>query len=68
VISTTPLEQHTNPIAFDPSSLQQGIDVFWLLNIHIGRFGSINLQSASPVLLVSLTLVLTVSGLSAAER
>ena len=43
--------------------LEQGIDAFWLLKIHTGRFGPINLQPHYSVLLGALTLVVIVSGL-----
>ena len=42
--------------------LEQGIDAFWLLKIHSGRFGPLNLQPYYSVLLGLLTLVLIVSG------
>ena len=42
--------------------LEQGIDAFWLLKIHSGRFGPVNLQPYYSVLLGLLTLVLIVSG------
>ena len=44
--------------------LEQGIDAFWLLKIHSGRFGPFNLQPYYSVLLGLLTLVLIVSGVS----
>ena len=44
--------------------LEQGIDAFWLLKIHSGRFGPLNLQPYYSVLLGLLTLVLIVSGIS----
>ena len=44
--------------------LEQGIDAFWLLKIHSGRFGPLNLQPYYSVLLGLLTLVLIVSGVS----
>lgn len=44
--------------------LDQGIDAFWLLNIHTGRFGPINLQPYYSVLLGLFTLVVILSGLS----
>ena len=37
--------------------LEQGIDAFWLLKIHSGRFGPLNLQPYYSVLLGLLTLV-----------
>lgn len=44
--------------------LEQGIDAFWLLKIHTGRFGWLNLGSFYPSLLGLLTIVITVSGLT----
>ena len=44
--------------------LEQGIDAFWLLKIHTGRFGWLNLQSYYPVLLGVLTIVITASGVT----
>ena len=44
--------------------LEQGIDAFWLLKIHSGRFGPLNLQPYYSILLGLLTLVLIVSGVS----
>ncbi|MEB3353452.1 MAG: hypothetical protein VKM34_04360 [Cyanobacteriota bacterium] len=43
--------------------LEQGIDAFWLLKIHSGRFGPLNLQPWYSVLLGVLTLVVIGSGL-----
>lgn len=43
--------------------LEQGIDAFWLLKIHTGRFGPINLQPWYAVVLGMLTLVVIGSGL-----
>ncbi|NDG00785.1 MAG: hypothetical protein EB123_05005, partial [Synechococcaceae bacterium WBB_32_011] len=43
--------------------LEQGIDAFWLLNIHTGKFGLLNLQPHYSLLLGLLTLVLIASGL-----
>ena len=43
--------------------LERGIDAFWLLKIHAGKFGPINLQPYYSILLGILTLVLVVSGL-----
>ena len=43
--------------------LEQGIDAFWLLKIHTGRFGPLNLQPYYAVVLGVLTLVAVVSGL-----
>ena len=43
--------------------LEQNIDAFWLLKIHTGNFGAINLQPIYSVTLGVLTVVVTVSGL-----
>jgi len=42
--------------------LEQDIDAFWLLKIHTGNFGVLNLQPVYPVLLGGLTVILTVPG------
>ena len=42
--------------------LEQGIDTFWLLKIHTGNFGVLNLQPVYPMLLGGLTVIVTVSG------
>jgi hypothetical protein len=44
--------------------LERGIDAFWLLKIHTGKFGLINLQPYYSVLLGMLTLVVIASGLA----
>ena len=44
--------------------LEQGIDAFWLLKVHTGRFGMLNLQSFYPALLGVLTIVITASGVT----
>ena len=44
--------------------LEQGVDAFWLLKIHTGRFGVINLQPYYSWLLGLLTLVAIGSGLT----
>ncbi|MEY4352186.1 MAG: hypothetical protein RLZZ609_427 [Cyanobacteriota bacterium] len=44
--------------------LEQGIDAFWLIKIHTGRFGPINLQPYYSLLLGALTLVVIGSGLA----
>ncbi len=44
--------------------LEQGIDAFWLLRIHTGRFGPLNLQPWYSLLLGALTLVVIGSGLA----
>ena len=43
--------------------LEQNIDAFWLLKLHTGQFGWLNLQPVYPTLLGVLTIVVTVSGL-----
>ncbi len=42
--------------------LQQDIDAFWLLKIHTGDFGLLNLQPVYSILLGMLTLFIIVSG------
>ena len=42
--------------------LEQNIDAFWLLKIHTGNFGAINLQPIYSVMFGALTVVVTVSG------
>ena len=44
--------------------LELNIDAFWLLKLHTGQFGWINLQSFYPILLGVLTIFVTVSGLT----
>jgi hypothetical protein len=44
--------------------LEQGMDAFWLLKIHTGKFGPINLQPYYSLLLGVLTLVVVVSGMA----
>ena len=44
--------------------LEQGIDAFWLLKIHTGHFGAVNLQPIYPILLGLLTILVTASGLA----
>lgn len=44
--------------------LERNIDAFWLLKLHTGQFGWINLQPVYPILLGGLTLVVTISGLA----
>jgi hypothetical protein len=43
--------------------LEMNIDAFWLLKIHTGNFGPLNLQPFYPVLLGALTIIVTGSGL-----
>ena len=42
--------------------LANDIDAFWLLKIHTGQFGGLNLQPVYPMLLGVLTIVVTASG------
>jgi hypothetical protein len=42
--------------------LEQGIDAFWLIRIHAGRFGPLNLQPYYSALLGLFTLVVIISG------
>ena len=42
--------------------LERGIDVFWLLKLHTGDFGLINLQPVDPMALGVLTIIVTISG------
>lgn len=44
--------------------LERGVDAFWLLKIHTGRFGPLNLQPSYSLLLGGLTLVVIASGLA----
>ena len=44
--------------------LSQGIDAFWLLKMHSGTFGPLNLQPYYSVLLGGSTCVLIGSGIS----
>ena len=44
--------------------LERGIDAFWLLKIHSGRFGPLNLQPVYSARLGVFTLVVIVSGLA----
>jgi len=42
--------------------LEKNIDAFWLLKIHTGNFGVLNLQPVYPMLLGGPTVIVTVSG------
>ena len=44
--------------------LEQGIDAFWLLKIHTGRFGPLNLQPYYSILLGLATLMAVISGIA----
>lgn len=43
--------------------LEHGIDAFWLVKLHTGHFGSLNLQPYYAILLGLLTMVVVISGL-----
>jgi hypothetical protein len=43
--------------------LERGTDAFWLLKIHTGRFGPLNLQPYYSLILGLLTIVVITSGL-----
>jgi uncharacterized iron-regulated membrane protein len=43
--------------------LARGVDAFWLVQLHSGRFGPINLQPYYSSLLGLFTLILAISGL-----
>jgi hypothetical protein len=44
--------------------LERGIDAFWLLKLHTGRFGPVDLQPHYALILGGLTLMTAVSGLT----
>ena len=44
--------------------LEQNIDAFWLLKLHTGQFGWLNLQPIYPIMLGILTIAVTVSGVT----
>ena len=44
--------------------LEMGIDAFWLLKVHTGRFGPINLQPYYSIVLGILSCILVISGLT----
>ncbi|MEJ6657293.1 MAG: hypothetical protein QNL17_00595 [Synechococcus sp. ChSW.bin.154] len=44
--------------------LERNIDAFWLLKLHTGQFGWLNLQPYYPILLGVLTIVVTMSGIA----
>jgi hypothetical protein len=48
--------------------LDRGIDAFWLVKIHSGNFGILNLQPYYSTLLGILTLVVVLSGLGLLMR
>jgi len=48
--------------------LERNIDAFWLLKLHTGNLGWINLQPIYPILLGILTLIVTASGVMLLPR
>ena len=44
--------------------LERNIDAFWLLKLHTGKFGWLNLQPMYPILLGVLTIIVTISGIA----
>ena len=48
--------------------LEQNIDAYWLLKLHTGQFGWLNLQPVYPTLLGALTIVVTMPGLTMVLR
>ena len=48
--------------------LEQGIDAFWLMKIHTGRFGPLNLQPYYSILLGLATLMAAISGIALWRR
>ena len=42
--------------------LEHGIDAFWLVKIHTGNFGVVNLQPVYSIVLGVLTIIVTISG------
>ena len=48
--------------------LSQGIDAFWLLKIHTGRFGPLNLQPYYSIVLGLATLMSVISGIALWRR
>ena len=62
-ISAAPLLMTAGTGSLYSLLLEQDIDAFWLLKIHTGDFGPINLQPIYSVILGGLTVVVTISGL-----
>ena len=44
--------------------LERNIDAFWLLKLHTGKFGWLNLQPIYPILVGVLTIIVTISGIA----
>ena len=59
----TTADHRRNRLPLQPDA-EQNIDAFWLLKLHTGQFGWLNLQPVYPILLGTLTIVATVSGLT----
>ena len=62
-ISAAPLLMTAGTGSLYSLLLEQDIDAFWLMKIHTGDFGPINLQPIYSVILGVLTVVVTISGL-----
>ncbi len=62
--AATPLTSTAATGSLNSLLLEQGIDAFWLLKIHSGRFGQLNLQPYYSGLLGLFTLVVIGSGLA----
>lgn len=63
-IAATPLLLTAGSGALYSLLLEQGIDAFWLLQLHTGRLGPLNLQPYYSLIVGALTLVVVISGLS----
>ena len=61
-IAALPLLITAGTVSLYSLLLEQDIDAFWLLKIHTGNFGVLNLQPVYPMLLGGLTVIVTVSG------
>lgn len=56
--------QPTGPAHPSLAGADRRIDAFWLLKLHTGQFGWLNLQPVYTILLGGLTIVVTVSGMT----
>ncbi|MBM5801091.1 MAG: hypothetical protein FJ077_09725 [Cyanobacteria bacterium K_DeepCast_35m_m2_023] len=63
-LAAAPLLHTATSGSLDSLVLERGIDAFWLIRTHTGRFGPINLQPYDSLLLGVLTLVVIVSGIA----
>ena len=63
-LAAAPLLITAGPGSLYTQLLEQNIAAFWLLKLHTGQFGWFNLQPVYPILLGTLTIVVTVSGLT----